>query len=176
MLTPGKFQEKALYGKGYLKASALGHQGECEVMDYLQHKYSNFEITPIVDEKSQKLYGDFYWNVGGNQLSVDVKTEKEDKYGNFFFEYWSNKESNVPGWCVDLEADLLAYYFLEDKKLYLINFKAFKEWAYIKKQVFKFPLRKQSKYNQRNDSWGHCVPIKFCKECADLKVVEFLVS
>lgn len=108
----------------------------------------------------QKTVGDALMKRNGEMYSVEIKAERENKYGNFFLETWSNRKWFTPGWMLTLNADILFYHFLEQDQLYIMNFQRLKEWAWHQGGIYRFPEREQSKYDQRNDTWGRCVPIK----------------
>ena len=44
-------------------------------------------------------------------------------------------------------------------RLYFIPFKKLRRWAFHDHNIYKWPERKQGKYQQLNDAWGRCVPI-----------------
>lgn len=111
----------------------------------------------------QKRVGDVLFNSDASTVySVEIKAEQENKYGNFFLETWSNRSRFTPGWMVTLQADLLLYHFVEQDELYRIPFQKLKRWAWQSGGhggIYKYPERCQSKYEQKNDTWGRCVPI-----------------
>jgi hypothetical protein len=131
----------------------------------------------------QKKYGDLFINrPNGDLCAVEIKAEREEKFGNFFFEEWSNRSRETPGWMRNLEVDWLLYHFLRDARpglssgsisrgtglLYCIPFPQLKEWAYhrpsrtnphVLGRVHDYELRRQTKYDQLNDTWGYAVNI-----------------
>ena len=132
----------------------------------------------------QKKYGDVLINRPNGEIwAIELKAEQEEKYGNFFFEEWSNRSRNTPGWLRTLDADWLLYHFLRDASsstgiLYCIPFPDLKRWAYatpsrkypqLLGRVNDYELRRQSKWDQRNDTWGYAVNIwEFASEvCCD---------
>ncbi|HUE15083.1 MAG TPA: hypothetical protein VMR25_13010, partial [Planctomycetaceae bacterium] len=84
----------------------------------------------------QKKYGDLLMNrPNGEICAVEIKAEQEEKYGNFFFEEWSNRSRQTPGWMRTLDVDWLLYHFLRDASsstgiLYCIPFPDLQRWAY----------------------------------------------
>jgi len=122
----------------------------------------------------QKHWGDFiakvkkyprsFGNYAGAVIGLELKAELEDRYGNFFLEMFSNKRLFLPGWMLTCFADFLLYYFCETGDLYLMNFKKLKEWAFYVDQgshsmrITKYDFKEQDKRQQRNDTWGYCVP------------------
>lgn len=112
----------------------------------------------------------------GRMWTVEIKAERENRHGNIFLETWSNRNlddadshalrgSNV-GWLAKLRADLLFYYFITSDSLYVFNLFGLKRWAYGYERVPgnlyrpEFKEKLQSKYQQANDTWGRCVPIR----------------
>lgn len=115
----------------------------------------------------QREYGDaFATNRNGELAAIEFKVEQEERYGNFFLETWSNRSRRKTGWMYNLRADWLWYFFDDTKHLYTINFPKLQEWAFdvdlgreVRGKLFTYPERAQSKYDQKNDTWGRCVPI-----------------
>lgn len=120
----------------------------------------------------QKAVGDLLMNAPDQTIySIEVKAEREDKYGNLFLETWSNKSRFTLGWMFTLNADLLFYHFVLNDDLYIINFQSLKRWAFSDKtpNIYTYPERPQNKYSQLNDTWGRCVPINIIREHVGLK-------
>lgn len=109
------------------------------------------------------MWGDFTVHLNGLPYGVELKVEAANRYGNFFLETWSNKEWFTLGWLYKLQADSLFYFFLREQELYSLQVQALKEWAFglgdVPGAIYQYPERKQAKYNQKNDTWGRCVPI-----------------
>lgn len=111
----------------------------------------------------QTNFGDLIVRKGDDLYFIDLKTERENKYHNFFLETWSNKSRNKAGWFVPevgINADFIFYVFLNEKCFYIIDLAKARKWAYADNQLERYPERKQSKHNQLNDTWGRCVKIK----------------
>jgi hypothetical protein len=110
---------------------------------------------------AQKTLGDFIVDINPClATAVEIKTEVEKKYPNLFLEMWSNLQETTPGWMITCKADLLWYFFQKDGELYQIDLHMLKKWAFQDGKLFTHPLKKQSKYLQKNDTWGYCVPIE----------------
>ncbi len=108
----------------------------------------------------QKSAGDMLYNTDADTVyTVEVKAELENKYGNFFLEFWSNRSRFTVGWLITLKSDWLLYHFLKEDELYAIPFQKLRRWAFHDQRIYAFPERPQSKYEQLNDTWGRCVPI-----------------
>lgn len=123
----------------------------------------------------QKSVGDaMLTGTDGKLWAVEVKAEESNRHQNLFLETWSNLSRYTPGWMVTLNTDLLLYHFIREDELYVANFQRIKEWAFKSREIYSYPERKQSKYDQLNDTWGRCVPIDVLTEQCRLR--EFKAS
>jgi len=107
----------------------------------------------------QKHIGDYMYDEEGVVRSLEIKSERENKYGNFFIETWSNLSRYTVGWAYSLNADGLLYYFAKEKALYAINYESLKEWCFKWGRIYDYPEKEQKIHDQPNDTWGRCVPI-----------------
>ena len=118
-----------------------------------------------LSKELQKVAGDILYNrkSDGALLCCELKAEEENKYGNFYLETWSNRSRFNLGWMFKLDSDILLYYFLEEKDLYVINFVKLRKWAFGANgnagRIYAFPEKPQNKRAQLNDTWGRCVPV-----------------
>jgi len=135
----------------------------------------------------QEVVGDLAYNTrSGIYLTVEMKSEESDKFGNLFLESWSNRNledranhdihGTNPGWMLKLSANLLFYYFIASDELYVIDMFKLKRWAFGldingHRRINRFPEKAQGKRTQRNDTWGWCVPIKILQKDVGLKKV-----
>jgi len=106
----------------------------------------------------QHTVGDALVQKDGIAYGVEFKIEQRWT-GNFFLETWSNKKWETPGWLFTLDTDVLLYYFEDKRLLYSIPFQKLKKWAETQGNMEPFPEKAQRKYDQKNDTWGRCVPI-----------------
>lgn len=132
------------------------------ILTFLQRWSQRVESTDA-DQFLQAIWGDFTVYLHGLPYGVELKVENDNRWGNFFFETWSNREWFTLGWLYKLQADVLLYHFLNQRTVYSLRVPALKRWAFGigdgQGNIYKYPERKQSKYNQKNDTWGRCVPI-----------------
>lgn len=123
-----------------------------------------FRVAPT-DQQAflQAVWGDFDVLKNNLRYGVELKVEQSDTYGNLFLETWSNRHWRTLGWLYKLRGDFLFYYFLQEKTLYTIQTPALLDWCFGVNdkpgQIYKYPERPQSKYSQKNDTWGRCVPL-----------------
>lgn len=142
------------------------------------------EKGPLAAELQQTI-GDVLMNhkARGRLVSIELKSEQQTR-PNFFLETWSNRDlddaasweargSNV-GWMYKIHATLLFYHFLDEDRLYIIKMFDLARWAfntpsqslgaYGATRIHDFKLKEQGKYAQKNDTWGHCVPIAVIRD------------
>ncbi len=108
----------------------------------------------------QKTLGDVLVNsakLGGDLIALEIKCEARNAHGNLFLEEWSNRKWGTRGWMHTLDADVLWYYFIDTRELVEVPLAPLRE--YMEQHGRSYPLKRQSKYNQLNDTWGRCVPI-----------------
>ena len=154
--------------QSYEKCLTVEQEGYELITPYLDDYFDEY-LTLKADNKSsflkvfQKNYGDIVAKKDNLLVFIDIKVEKTNKYGNFFFETWSNKSRNTPGWFPKggVKADLIYYIFLnKPEAFYVINLDLAREWSV--KNIENYPEKPQQKYEQLNDSWGRCVKIEDC--------------
>ncbi len=162
--------------------------GKDDLVRFLEAQASNGRV--VLTDKGplsqflQETVGDAVMN--DRQMDtwgVEFKIERKHT-GNLFLETWSNLARRNPGWTVKLNTDVLLYYFLDIGRLYSISFQRLAKWAFGDSDAFRqgesvtgrspghiytFPERKQSKYNQLNDTWGRLVPVAVLKKEVGMK-------
>lgn len=120
----------------------------------------------------QKSVGDVVFNTLHDEselVSIEVKAEEENLHGNFFLETWSNRERFTPGWMLTLNADLLFYYFIRERALYVMRFQDLKRWAFGQWRgepghLYEYPEKAHGKRAQPNLTMGRCVPIRVIED------------
>lgn len=125
----------------------------------------------------QKIWGDFvvrfkddkrYGKYANAVASIELKAEWEDKWGNLFLEWFSNKKWGTPGWMLTSHAQFLLYFFCNTGNAYWMDFQRLKDWAFQverhRLRISRYDLKQQDKYEQLNDTWAYCVPIKHIEQ------------
>ena len=121
----------------------------------------------------QRSFGDFFINIDADTVRLlEVKIERHWT-GNLFLETWSNlnledreahaEHGSTPGWMVTSRADLLLFYFLDTDDLVTVPLLRLKRWAFgsgTEGGIYAWPEKRQGRFEQRNDSWGRCVPVE----------------
>lgn len=125
----------------------------------------------------QKSCGDVLMNnKNGEVIGLELKAEAANQTGNLFLEVWSNRSRFTVGWMFTIDCDVLLYHFIENDELYVFNLLNLRAWAFCANagkrpgRIWDFPHRKQSKYDQLNDTWGACVPIDVLRDEVGFKL------
>lgn len=155
------------------KASDIERRSFAVVRPFIQQRAYNgqYVVTakgPLARDL-QKTVGDFLYNADSETVyGIELKAEEENKYGRLFLETWSNRKWFTLGWMYTLQTDILLYHFLNDDLLYRIPFRKLRTWAFHEGRIYEYKERPQSKYAQKNDTWGRCVPIDVLHKEIDL--------
>jgi hypothetical protein len=80
------------------------------------------------DAKFQRVDVDLIWTTQKGRYRIEIKGDRWQHTGNFFFETHSNREKGTPGCFVYTEADLLFYYFVGSHVLYILPMPATRAW------------------------------------------------
>ena len=118
----------------------------------------------------QRTVGDVILTRGDNHqvCTVELKAERQNLHHNLYLESWSNLSRLTYGWMHTIKSDVLWYYFLDTKHLYVAHVAQLREWAFLKPaqrgywlrgRIHDFPEKAQTQYEQPNDTYGWCVPI-----------------
>lgn len=146
------------------EASEVERKALQELLPFLKNSFDRFVLT-TTDRHFQRCYGDcFIEKASGHLYRVEFKAEEECKHGNIFLETWSNRSRYTRGWLDHLDTDKLLYYFCKERYLLTIDFPSLKRWAFHDGLIYEFPEKKQGKREQKNDTWGRCIPIKILKQ------------
>jgi hypothetical protein len=130
-------------------------------------------------QELQRTVGDFILTREDKSEVCTVELKAEQKYyKNLFLESWSNLSRLTRGWMHSLQSEVLWYYRLATKHLYVADVATLKQWAFttqpqeavwLRGRVHDFPERRQAEYEQYNDTWGWCVPIGVLAKEAGLR-------
>ncbi len=84
----------------------------------------NVEYQAVYQEKDI----DLLWTTATHDYTIEIKADRNDGTGNFFFETISNKEKNTLGCFLKTQADFLFYYFVEPRTLYILPMPRTRKW------------------------------------------------
>lgn len=146
-------------------ASEIEKQAEAILLPYMEKTWPDCTYYPTRHHALiQLLEGDVLVSRNGGSKYIEIKAERENRYGNLFIETYSNRARGTSGWFFKLNADWLWYYFLAPSELYIVSMGKLRDWA--DERLGDFEERRQKRYDQLNDTWGRCVPIEVLKtEC-----------
>lgn len=146
----------------FAQASEIEQLAEADLLPYMERTWPDCTYYPTRHHRIiQKVCGDWLVKRRGRVKYIELKAEL-NATGNLFIETWSNKARRTFGWFHYCQADWLWYYFVDDKHLYIFAMQELREWA--RSDLFKYREVPQRKYEQRNDTWGHLVPIAVLQE------------
>jgi hypothetical protein len=146
----------------YDDACVTGDAGVRKVVELLKKYYhlTNKQIRqlPPFDPQGDLIIVPGYNDTLGSVQTVEVKTEKNQIYGNFALEEWSNKTTERRGWMYTLKCDRLVYTFMDWPKVYVFKFPTLQKWFMTNSE--NYSLKPQQQREQKNDTWNRCVPIQ----------------
>lgn len=150
----------------FQKASLVEQEGMRILLPFISGHADRGHYTTTFKGKLarefQRRAGDVLFNQEGAIVTCECKTER--KYtGRLFIEVWSNRSRLTRGWLDHLQCDYLLYLFLDNRHLYPMRFDRLKSWCFGTEgpeRLCKYPIVKQAKYEQLNDTWGRLVPIE----------------
>lgn len=116
----------------------------------------NVENNPVWQERDV----DLLWHTKKNRYRVEIKGDRWHQTGNFFFETDSNKEKGTPGCFMYTEADLLFYYFIGIKTLYILPMPLIRDWFKPRIEQFKQRSTTTPAGETHYTTVGRLVPIK----------------
>jgi len=80
------------------------------------------------DPQYQAMDVDLLHTTARGEFKIEIKGDRLDRTGNFFFETQSNREYDTPGCFLYTQADWLYYYFVETGVLYILPMPRTREW------------------------------------------------
>ena len=144
---------------GYTAACNVEKLAEADLLPYMEQRWPTFVYLTRHHKLVQKFCGDVLARDCETAKYIEIKAEQKHT-GNLFIEYWSNRHRHTMGWFHICQADWLWYYFVDDRKLYVFQMQELREWARGDKgRLLNYPLVRQNKYDQLNDTWGYLVPV-----------------
>lgn len=156
----------------FTEASAVEQAALPEIAQWIQEHCDGGHLVFTHDGAQrriiQKLFGDVIAQKNGEVLCIEIKVE-EHTTGNLFLETWSNLSMFTPGWMYTLNADILMYYFRDEKTLHTLSMPKLRQWCFQDRQIYRFKEVQQSKYKQLNDTWGRLVRVADLERHCDMK-------
>ena len=161
------------------EASELERKAMQELIPFIKKKsfdgrFVVFNNGSLVLEFQKKAGDVIFHSDADRYYTIDFKVEEENKWSNFFIEIYSNKtkDKETPGWYTYGKFDLLGYYFFAEKIIYTMRMDNLRTWG--EQNLHRYPLKKQRKRIQANNTWGKCVPIDVLCAAINVKVENVL--
>lgn len=134
---------------------AFGKKGEADIQQWLINLDG---ISDVIDHREdphyQQLDIDFTVIIdSGQNVTVEVKSDRNYETNNAFLEIVSNEKYNAPGCMIKTKSDFVFYYFPDTRQLFVYPTNALQYWIYNNKNKYK--LRRTSvKGNKDSYSLG----------------------
>ena len=103
---------------------------------------------------------DLLWTTRKGRYRVEIKGDRWHRTGNFFFETHSNREKGTPGCLLYTHADLLFYYFVEPRILYILPMPEIRAWFMPRLAQFKERSTTTPVGERHYTTVGRLVPIR----------------
>jgi len=139
----------------------VAKQATRDIECWLRHlpqtqKIENVENNPIY----QEIDIDLLWTTDKACYQVEIKGDRWHQTGNFFFETQSNKEKGTTGCFLYTKSDLLFYYFVVPRSLYILPMPETRCWFQSNIQRFKEREVRTPVGRDFYTTVGRIVPIK----------------
>lgn len=132
-----------------------------EIERWLRGLRQTVNVTNVeLDPHYQALDVDLLWTTQKRTYQVEIKGDRVEKSGNFFFETLSNAEQGTPGCILYMQADLLFYYFVNPKSLYILPMPQTRDWFLPIQNQFAERATTTPIGNQYYTTVGRLVPIE----------------
>lgn len=143
------------------EAVAVGKQATADITFWLRGLSQTVKIENVEDDPNfQRLDVDLIWTTHKGRYQIEVKGDRYHKTGNFFLETHSNKEKGTPGCFMYTQADLLFYYFVVPRTLYILPVPATRPWFQARIDQFRQRSTTTPVGNRYYTTVGRLVPIK----------------
>jgi hypothetical protein len=120
------------------EAEAVGKLAIRDITRWLKRDADTRKVVNVEAEPEYQAKDiDLLWHTRASLVTIEVKADRHDQTGNFFFETVSNKAAGTPGCFLYTEADFVYYYFVGPKKLYILPMPATRDWFAANLKNFK---------------------------------------
>jgi len=110
-------------------ALEVAHLSAQKITAWLWTRPETVDVHNVEHEPHyQSLDVDLLWVTGKQCYQVEIKADRWEKTGNFFFETHSNLERDTPGCFLYTQADLLFYHFVNTGALYILPVPETRSW------------------------------------------------
>jgi len=107
----------------------VARQAAAEIEAWLKKYRGTVGVANVErDPDFQKADIDLIWVSKRGAETIEIKADRWQNTGNFFFETMSNKEKGTAGCFMYTEANVVFYYFVGPKLLYILPMPQTREW------------------------------------------------
>jgi hypothetical protein len=108
------------------------------IVPWLRALPQTVEVRNVEDDPAfRALDVDLLWTTTRRVYRVEIKADRYDRSGNFFFETQSNREHGTPGCFLYSAADLFFYYFVRPRRLYILPLRVARAWFVPRRAQFR---------------------------------------
>lgn len=159
---PGRPQSPRTYTMD--DASGIARDAAKDIAAWLEANEHTLSLKNVEDDPEyRRVDVDLLWQTHKQTYKVEIKGDRWHSRGNFFFETESNREKGTPGCFLYSQADLLFYYFVTPKILYILPMAETRRWFLANMARFEERLTTTavgSKGGERYTTAGRLVPIE----------------
>jgi hypothetical protein len=145
-----------------------------DIENYLSNNFHYIKVINVEKVSKYQLKDiDLVLITPDKNVTIEIKADRWNKTGNFFFETLSNEEKGTLGCFLYSEADFLYYYFINTKTLYSLPMIKSREWFLANISRFKEVKTRTKVRNSFYTTVGRIVPISVVlKEVDGIKIME----
>ena len=115
----------------------VAKQAAAEIESWLKKYRGTIGVANVENHPDfQKADIDLIWVSKRGTDTIEIKADRWQETGNFFFETESNKERGTPGCFLYTEANYVFYYFVNSRMLYILPMPQTREWFLANKDRF----------------------------------------
>ena len=115
----------------------VARQAAADIESWLKKYRGTIGVVNVEkDPDFQKADIDLIWVSHRGTDTIEIKADRWQDSGNFFFETESNKEKGAPGCFLYTEANYIFYYFVKPHLLYILPMPQTREWFLANKDRF----------------------------------------
>lgn len=149
----------------------VSRQAAAEIEGWLKRYRGTIGVANVErDPDFQKADIDLIWVSKRGPETIEIKADRWQNTGNFFFETVSNKEKGTPGCFMYTEANVVFYYFVGPRLLYILPMPQTREWLETNLERFEEKETTTPAGESFYTTVGRVVPIDVVlKEVPDVK-------
>ena len=122
---------------GMNEAVGVATQAATDIEAWLRQHPETVNVRNVeLDPAYQRIDVDLLWQTQAGIRTVEIKGDRWDRSGNFFFETDSNVERGTPGCFLYTEAQYIFYYFVKTRVLYILPMPETRDWFLPKLETF----------------------------------------